>query len=75
MGLQLYIDTILALQDEARQRTGNDTLLLQFAIMTSGDTHDGTVALLDANNYFGMKQEQITLMKQEKVCVIDYILY
>eukprot|EP00041_Stephanoeca_diplocostata_P037913 m.1459301 g.1459301 ORF g.1459301 m.1459301 type:complete len:643 (+) comp25126_c0_seq11:59-1987(+) len=65
--LHLYIDTILALQDEARIRTGNDNLLLQFAIMTSGDTHDGTVALLTANNYFGMKEEQITLMKQAKV--------
>ena len=35
--------------------------------MTSGDTHDRTVALLEKNNNFGMAPNQITLMKQEKV--------
>merc|ERR1719373_835456 len=35
--------------------------------MTSGDTHDKTVALLSKNDYFGMSSDQLTLMKQEKV--------
>eukprot|EP01061_Rhynchopus_euleeides_P011017 TRINITY_DN20592_c0_g1_i1.p1 TRINITY_DN20592_c0_g1~~TRINITY_DN20592_c0_g1_i1.p1 ORF type:complete len:588 (+),score=203.93 TRINITY_DN20592_c0_g1_i1:47-1810(+) len=37
------------------------------AIMTSGDTHDMTVALLEGNGYFGYPQERVVLMKQEKV--------
>lgn len=40
---------------------------LQFAIMTSGDTHEKTEAFLEENNYFGASKSQITLMKQEKV--------
>eukprot|EP00494_Astrolonche_serrata_P032642 UN32911 len=35
--------------------------------MTSGDTHDKTVKLLEDNNYFGMEKEQLYLLKQEKV--------
>lgn len=31
---------------------------LPFAIMTSGDTHDRTVALLESHNYFGMDRDQ-----------------
>jgi UDP-sugar pyrophosphorylase len=37
-----------------------DTLPL--AIMTSADTHSRTVDLLEKNDYFGMKKEQVTLM-------------
>ena len=32
--------------------------------MTSGDTNDKTVALLSANNYFGMEKDQITIVQQ-----------
>ncbi|KAL7468270.1 hypothetical protein ACHAXS_008490 [Conticribra weissflogii] len=32
--------------------------------MTSGDTNDKTVALLKANNYFGMTEDQITIVQQ-----------
>jgi len=41
--------------------------LLPLAIMTSADTHDRTEKLLNDNNYFGLKQEQVTLIKQGKV--------
>ena len=34
--------------------------------MTSGDTHDKTVQLLEENNNFGLKKNQIVLVKQEK---------
>ena len=34
---------------------------LPFMIMTSGDTHDATQALLDQNDYFGLKREQVSL--------------
>ncbi len=36
-------------------------------IMTSGDTHDATVALLKENANFGMEERQITIVKQEQV--------
>ena len=35
--------------------------------MTSGDTHEKTVALLEENDNFGMAEGQITLVKQELV--------
>ena len=34
--------------------------------MTSGDTHDKTVKLLKENKNFGLKKDQIVLVKQEK---------
>lgn len=37
------------------------------AIMTSDDTHSLTVQLLEQNNYFGLKKELLTIMKQAKV--------
>ncbi len=35
--------------------------------MTSDETHDKTVKLLESNNYFGMSKSQVTLIKQQKV--------
>lgn len=32
--------------------------------MTSNDTNDRTIQLLEANDYFGMKKEQITIVQQ-----------
>ncbi|GLI66614.1 hypothetical protein VaNZ11_010538 [Volvox africanus] len=65
--LGLYIASILALQ----ARAGNGRRL-PLAIMTSDDTHGRTLELLRKNNYFGMDEDQITLLKQEKVaCLID----
>ncbi|KAG2447470.1 hypothetical protein HYH02_007398 [Chlamydomonas schloesseri] len=65
--LGLYIRTILALQ--ARSGTSRK---LPLAIMTSDDTHGRTLELLRSNNYFGMEESQVTLIKQEKVaCLTD----
>ncbi len=38
-----------------------------FVIMTSGDTHEKTVACLEANHYFGLRHDQVILLKQELV--------
>ena len=38
--------------------------------MTSEDTHARTLALLEANAYFGATPEQVTLIKQEKVACL-----
>ena len=54
----------------ARTRTGNESLVLPLAIMTSDDTHAPTEALLEANGHFGMSPGQITLMKQNKVAAL-----
>lgn len=40
--------------------------------MTSDETHNQTIHLLQEHNYFGMPQDQITLLKQKKVpCLIN----
>lgn len=65
--LQLYIEHILAFRDYAREKTGNKNLECDFAIMTSSDTHQKTLRLLESNSYFGMPKECCTLMMQEKV--------
>lgn len=64
--IQLYIETLLAFQKKANAKLGENRKI-PLAIMTSGDTHDRTVALLEAHQNFGMESDQITLMKQEKV--------
>lgn len=64
--IQVYIENILAYQSRARAN-GNPNAKLPLAIMTSGDTHQLTVELLEANDNFGMDKDQITIMKQEKV--------
>jgi UDP-sugar pyrophosphorylase len=66
--LQLYAESILALQ----ARAGDGAQPLPLAIMTSGDTHERTLALLEAHGYYGLTPGQVTLMKQEKVpCLAD----
>ncbi len=38
-----------------------------FIIMTSQDTNPGTVASLEAHDYFGLKRDQVHILKQELV--------
>jgi len=38
-----------------------------FCIMTSDDTKDRTVALLEKNNYFGLGKDKVDIIKQENV--------
>lgn len=44
-----------------------DEFYVPLCIMVSGDTESRTIALLEANNYFGMKKEHIDIVKQENV--------
>ncbi|KAK9828897.1 hypothetical protein WJX72_002655 [[Myrmecia] bisecta] len=68
--LQLYVESILALQARAQQQRPGTRLPL--AIMTSGDTHKRTIKLLEDNHHFGMDPAQVHLIKQEKVaCLSD----
>src|SRR5690606_31422171 len=65
--LQYYIEYILEFQRRSRIIKNEPELTLPLAIMTSGDTHEPTVALLEKNDYFGMPRDQLTILKQEKV--------
>ncbi|GJP47658.1 hypothetical protein CLOM_g6836 [Closterium sp. NIES-68] len=71
--LQLYIDSILALQHASNQlKPDEPPRHIPLVIMTSDDTHARTEALLREHGHFGMRADQITLLKQEKVaCVSD----
>jgi UDP-sugar pyrophosphorylase len=67
--LKLYCESILALQQEACSVSGKP-VKLPLAIMTSDDTHARTEQLLKTNANFGMEEDQIILLKQEKVASI-----
>ena len=67
--LQRYARSILALEKEVVRRTGQASAL-PLAIMTSDDTHDLTVELLERESYFGLAPGQVTLMKQEPVAAL-----
>ena len=66
--IQVYIDIIKAYEDRVHktQQTLDKNWFIPLCIMTSGDTHDKTVALLEENDNFGLKKNQIVLVKQEK---------
>jgi UDP-sugar pyrophosphorylase len=64
--LGLYIAHILNLQ-----ATNGKGRKIPLAIMTSDDTHELTVKLLQDNNNFGMDEGQVTIMKQNKVPALD----
>ncbi|XWS25075.1 hypothetical protein CRYUN_Cryun27aG0039900 [Craigia yunnanensis] len=70
--LQLYIESILALQEASSRLTqGACQKEIPFVIMTSDDTHTRTLDLLESNSYFGMKPTQVKLLKQEKVACLN----
>lgn len=60
--LQFYIRQILALQ-----RLSGSPRPLPLAIMTSSQTHEPTSRLLRDNAWFGMTEEQVSLMLQQEV--------
>ena len=68
--IDLYISQILAMQAKSNEAAGGAPVTVPLAIMTSGDTHAKTVALLAANGDFGAAPGQVTLMKQEKVAAL-----
>ncbi|PIA47551.1 hypothetical protein AQUCO_01400296v1 [Aquilegia coerulea] len=70
--LQRYIESILALQEASRRLVqGQSATQIPLVIMTSDDTHERTLKLLESNSYFGMIPSQVKLLKQEKVACLD----
>lgn len=49
--------------EEAQQKD----FYIPLCIMTSGDTHEKTISMLEANENFGLRKDQINIVKQEKV--------
>lgn len=69
--LKYYCDYISAFETRARRSLNEfeamEDFYIPFCIMTSGDTHEKTVSLLDQEKYFGLRKDQVTIVKQEKV--------
>ena len=68
--LAVYIKYIQAMQYLARLKTGRDDIRIPLAIMTSGDTDPLTRKLLKDNNYFGMDEDLVTIVTQDKVAAL-----
>jgi UDP-sugar pyrophosphorylase len=60
--LKYYIQYILA----AQKKYAPEGKKLPLCIMTSGDTNERTVKLLEKHKYFGMDKDQITIVIQGK---------
>jgi UDP-sugar pyrophosphorylase len=71
--IQLSIESIKAYEDRVKKAEKMPPeWYIPFCIMTSGDTHDKTKTFLEENANFGMKKEQIILIKQHKLpAIID----
>jgi UDP-sugar pyrophosphorylase len=69
--IELYIDHIKAYEDRIRKKENLPSeWYIPFCIMTSGDTNEGTIKFLKEHSNFGMKENQISLIKQEKIPAI-----
>ena len=69
--IELYIQHILAYEDRIRKKENlSSEWFIPFCIMTSGDTNEGTIAFLKEHSNFGMKENQISILKQEKIPAI-----
>ena len=65
--MDLYAKTIIAYENKGRAGKR-----INLAIMTSDDTHQRTEELLEEHNYFGLMEDRVTLLKQDKVpCFSD----
>lgn len=65
--LAFYIHYLQAMQYVAEQKTGRKGIKIPLAIMTSGDTDGPTRELLRDNDNFGLDDDQITIVMQDKV--------
>lgn len=64
--LQHYCRVIAAM--ESRMKVKRAVPLI---IMTSQETHEGTLQAFEENSYFGLEKDQITILKQELVPAIS----
>ena len=65
--IEVYIEFIKAFENRIKKNKKiEENWFIPLCIMTSDDTHKKTVELLEKNNNFGLKKEQISIVKQEK---------
>lgn len=67
MYIKFYSRYIKAIEDRVAKELSDPTFRVPFCIMTSDDTNDKTVAVLKHGEYFGLHEDQITIVKQENV--------
>ena len=71
--IEIYIEFIKAFEDRIKRgKKMDENWFIPLCIMTSDDTNDKTMALLENNKNFGLKENQISIVKQEKCpAIID----
>ncbi len=67
--IQVYCEYLLNYEKRIRRMKPDlpESFMIPLCIMTSDDTYSRTVKILADNKNFGMKEDQITIVKQEKV--------
>ena len=66
--IKYYCDYILSFEERIRKTFNvNEDWYIPFCIMTSDDTHERTVELMNKENFFKMRKGQIIFVKQGKV--------
>ena len=69
--IELYIEYIKAYEDRIRKKENLPfEWYIPFLIMTSEDTNEETIAYLKKHSNFGMKKNQISFLKQDKMPAI-----
>jgi UDP-sugar pyrophosphorylase len=68
--LDFYVKYIKAMQYSARLKTGRGDIRIPLVIMTSGDTDPLTRQLLKDNQNFGMDDDMISIVMQDKVAAL-----
>lgn len=68
--LEMYAKYITAIQYLANQKSGREDIRIPLVIMTSGDTDELTRKLLQENDNFGMDDDMITIVTQDKVAAL-----
>ena len=63
--LQTYITALLAMQ----RRGPDPSRPVPLVIMTSEDTHEKTISLLEAHDWFGMSREQVRWVTRPTACL------
>ena len=65
--IEIYIENIKAFENRIKKNKKKDeNWFIPLCIMTSDDTHNKTLELLNKNKNFGLKENQISIVKQEK---------
>ena len=66
--IRYYAEYVIACRERVAAAKGyGPEFFVPLCIMTSDDTHDRTVKLLEENDYFGLDKQHVDLVKQENI--------